>query len=210
MNFYFIDLDGTIEDSRLDMANCVNLVREKFSLPRSNVDEIQKYVTKGMDELYRSCFSEVLSDLEKVRQEYENCYFINSCVYTKCYDGIPEAIKKLSQSGKIIVVTNKPEKISRELLKQLDLIDFITDVMGGDSCSECKPSPLPLQIAARRHGFVTGSHSAYMIGDSLGDVQAAYAFGAKAVWCSWGYLNKLENISADIVLDHPSQLENLA
>jgi phosphoglycolate phosphatase-like HAD superfamily hydrolase len=48
-----------------------------------------------------------------------------------------------------------------------------------------------------------------MIGDSLGDVQTARAFGAKSVWCSWGYLNKLENVSADIVLDHPSQLETL-
>lgn len=210
MNFYFIDLDGTLEDSRLDMANCVNLVRKKLSLVESNVDEIQKYVTKGMDELYRSCFPEKYATLsEKIKQEYENCYLENVCVYTKCYLGIPQALKSLSQKGKIIVVTNKPEKASRKLLESLELAPFITDVMGGDSCPECKPSPLPLQIAAKRHGFESASHKAFMIGDSIGDIKAARAFGAKSVWCSWGYLDTLENETADIILDNPFQLEGL-
>lgn len=217
MNFYFIDLDGTIEDSRLDMSNCVNMIRKKMNLSENNVDEIQKHVTKGMDELYRKCFHDVLSvcdtdsqeykDLfNQIKTDYEDCYLRHVCVHTKCYAGIPQALQTLSRHGKVIVVTNKPEKISRALLKALNLDGFICDVMGGDSCAECKPSPLPLKIAAHRHGFIVGQHGAFMIGDSMGDVQVAQAFGAKSVWCSWGYLDQLKGLSADVVCDHPDQL----
>lgn len=221
MDFYFIDLDGTIEDSRLDMALCVNAVRKMLQLAERDVDWIAKHVTKGMDELYCQCFDDLLSQhqngsaqyksvFEDIKQKYEAHYFDNVCTHTRCYDGIPLALEKLSKSGKIIVVTNKPEKISRQLLKRLNLDQLITDVMGGDSCPQCKPSPLPLQVAAKRHGFSADDHRAFMIGDSKGDVQAAHAFGARAVWCAWGYLEKLDDSSvADVVVTHPCQLEDL-
>lgn len=213
MILYFIDLDGTIEDSKHDMSLCVNLVRKKLSLPEHNINFTEKHVNKGMDELYKNCFADYIeNDLSKyniVKSEYEDCYLKNVCIHTKCYEGIPAALEFLSKKGKIIVITNKPEKISRELLKKLNLSNYITDVMGGDSCEECKPSPLPLQIAAKKLNFNNVTDTAFMIGDSIGDIKTALAFGARSVWCSWGYLNELTTLKADIIVNHPSELTYL-
>ncbi|MES2615056.1 MAG: HAD-IA family hydrolase [Bdellovibrionota bacterium] len=212
MKLYFIDLDGTIEDSKQDMSLCVNLVRKKLFLPEFEIEFVEKFVNKGMDELYKNCFFDYIeknpTNYHVVKNEYEQCYFNNVCVHTKCYEGIPEALKFLSQNGKIVVVTNKPEKISRELLKKLNLSNYISDVMGGDSCAECKPSPLPLQIATEKLAF-HDKENIFMIGDSEGDVKTAQAFGVKSVWCAWGYLKELTNLKADIVLHYPLELKNL-
>jgi len=213
MNIYFIDLDGTIEDSKLDMSLCVNMTRKKLLIPELELSYIEKHVNKGMDELYKNCFHDYLeinpNNYTQVKTEYEDCYFNNVCVHTKYYAGIPNALKELSQKGSVVVVTNKPEKISRELLRKLDLEKFITDVMGGDSCAECKPSPLPLKIAAEKLNFNKVTDSVFMIGDSEGDVKTAHAFGARSVWCSWGYLKELRTLSADIIVNSPLELINL-
>ncbi len=131
------------------------------------------------------------------------------CEHTTCYQGIPEAVRVLSQKGKVIVITNKPEKISRQLLKKLDLLKNITDVMGGDSCSECKPSSLPLQIAAQKLNYNSKLDTAYMIGDSEGDILCAQSFGARSVWCAWGYLKQNPLLTPDIIAHSPHELHNL-
>jgi HAD superfamily hydrolase (TIGR01549 family) len=213
MIIYFIDLDGTIEDSKKDMTLCVNMVRKELLLESLQNNFIEQHVNRGMNELYQNCFSDFIKINEKnfeiVKNKYEECYFNNVCIHTKCYEGIEEALEALSKKGKIVVVTNKPEKISRELLRKLNLIQFITDVMGGDSCAESKPSAMPLEIASKRLNFQKHSDIAYMIGDSLGDIKTAKAFGARSVWCSWGYLSDYSIIKADYIINYPSELATL-
>ncbi len=194
MRFYFFDLDGTLEDSRDDMANAANVVRKKLGLELRDIEILKKYVNKGMHELYLNCFDDYLSHnenfnflYEKVKNIYEKIYLENICIHTKCYDGIENIIKQFSKNDKVFVITNKPELHSRELLKKLELYPFITDVMGGDSCAEMKPSSLPLKIVSERHGFCSSSDKAYMIGDSAGDIKSGKGFGAITIWCAWGY-----------------------
>jgi phosphoglycolate phosphatase len=216
MRFFFFDLDGTLEDSRDDMANAVNAVRERLGLKLREINILKKYVNKGMHELYINCFDDYLShkenfDLlyENVKNSYEQNYLENICIYTKCYDGIENVIKRFSQNDKIFVITNKPELHSRELLKKLGLSSFITDVMGGDSCAEMKPSSLPLKIVSERHGFCSSSDKAYMIGDSAGDIKSGKGFGAITVWCSWGYNPNPGSDSPHITVNLPHDLLTL-
>jgi phosphoglycolate phosphatase len=211
MIIYFIDLDGTIEDSKLDMIEHVQTLRKKLNLKNLQNHDIEPFVNKGMDELYKNCFSDFISLSSEnymiVKHNYEELYYNHPCIKTTCYENIPNALKILSKKGFVIVVTNKPEKISKKLLKELNVMDYITDVMGGDSCSECKPSPLPLEIASKKLNYNPSQDTAFMIGDSLGDIKTAKAFGAKSVWCSWGYLDKLPNNEIpDYILNEPHQL----
>ena len=220
MNFFFSDLDGTLEDSRVDMTNAVIEVRAQLKLPVWDSSKITPNVNRGMAELYRACFSDYLADhttekkssvdkLEQVRELYEAQYLAHVADHTTLYEGMESALRYLASQGKIIVITNKPEFISRALLEKLGVSPYITDVMGGDSCAENKPSPLPLRVAAERHGFNRATDAAFMIGDTLADIRAGKAFGAKTVWCSWGYLDEPGAETPDIRFDHPSKLPHL-
>ncbi|KAB8030987.1 HAD family hydrolase [Fluviispira multicolorata] len=216
MKFYFFDLDGTLEDSRDDMVYSVNIVRELLGLHPRNNDELKKHVNRGMYELYMACFDDYFKqsinfDLsyQKIKTEYEKNYLENICLKSFCYEGVKDVLEELSKNSKIIIVTNKPEKHSRALLKELNISEYIIDVMGGDSCEEMKPSALPLKIAAKRHGFVSDRDSSYMVGDSAGDVEAGKAFGAKTVWCSFGYNKTFGTTKPDYVIKSPLELLTL-
>lgn len=212
MNYFFFDLDGTLEDSSEDMINAVHAVRTMLNLSKKDSNEVKQYINKGMHELYLNCFSDFiiegenyLSLYEAVKNKYEAYYLENICIKTKLYDGILEVLKTLSEQNRIFVVTNKPEKHSRELIARLGIGNYITDVVGGDSCAEMKPSPLPLQYIAEKYQFDFSVNRAFMIGDSAGDIKCGKSFGAVTIWCSWGYnaspSSEVPNLIANIPKD---------
>jgi phosphoglycolate phosphatase len=215
LKFFFIDLDGTLEDSKQDMTQAVSQVRQALHLSPIDVPHIEKNITRGMDELYKNCFGDYLEHhftqrYEEVKRLYEDEYLKNCCIHTACYEGIPDAIEYLSKQGKVIVVTNKPEHISRELLKRLGLMPFIADVMGGDSCEEIKPHPLLLQIMAQKHRYQPEQGDvAYMIGDTATDVLLGQRFGIQTVWCQWGYAKSIEPHMTDFTIQRPAQLKEI-
>src|SRR5690606_15093943 len=99
----------------------------------------------------------------------------------------PEALYALSEMGVVCVYTNKPQALSRRLLLELDLSRFVRFIVGCDTFAESKPARGPMDRIAADSDFDPGRDSAYMIGDSAGDMQAARAFDALGIWCAWGY-----------------------
>lgn len=114
----------------------------------------------------------------------------------------------LSQLGKLACVTNKPEHISRQLLSELGVGELFDTVVGGDSCEHSKPHPVMLATAALRCGLGTDStaaHSSVMIGDTQADVKMGRAYGARTVWCAWGYVDSIQD-AADVDARTPADL----
>lgn len=197
---YFIDLDGTIEDSRRDMTESVIRLRKRFNLPSLDATFIFSSVNKGMEALYLACFPEVFKEnrpdtfvslnqpetLAKLAEYYETDYADHIVDNTTMYKNMPRTLDFLAQTGTLVCFTNKPEWLSDLLLKKLEIRSFFSLIMGGDSCSEMKPSALPMQLAAEKLGYSRSTKS-IMIGDSAGDMKAAKNFGAVSIWAAWGY-----------------------
>ena len=207
-----IDLDGTIEDSRSDMVAAARRVRAAFGLPPRPDSALRPHVNAGMDQLYRACFDDYLAlDPEhyaRVRSAYEADYLANVAVETRLYAGMAGAIAGLAQVGSLACVTNKPEHISRHLLNALGVGELFKTVVGGDSCEHSKPHPIMLRTAAERCGFDPDQINAVMIGDTQADVQLGRAFGARTIWCAWGYVENLAE-PADVTAHSPEQLLRL-
>jgi phosphoglycolate phosphatase-like HAD superfamily hydrolase len=209
-----IDLDGTIEDSRNDMAAVASRVRASFGLPERAHSELCQHVNAGMDQLYRACFDDYLAGdvggarYADVRERYEADYLANVAVETRLYPGMSDALPALARFGALVCVTNKPERISRRLLDVLGVGSCFRSVVGGDSCAEIKPHPLLLETAAMRCGFKAQHRPALMIGDTAGDVQLGRAYGARTLWCAWGYVAQTSE-KADMNAYDPSELPEL-
>ncbi|HET8933389.1 MAG TPA: HAD-IA family hydrolase [Polyangiales bacterium] len=204
-----IDLDGTIEDSRDDMVAAARRVRAALALPPRPDAALRPHVNGGMDHLYRACFDDFLAaDPEhyaRVRSAYEADYLANVAVETRMYPGMGAALAELSQLGELVCVTNKPEHISRHLLEELGVGQLFSTVVGGDSCEHCKPHPIMLVAAAERCGLREGEHRTIMIGDTQADVQLGRAYGARTIWCAWGYVDALQD-RADVEVLTPADL----
>jgi phosphoglycolate phosphatase len=204
-----LDLDGTLEDSRVDMVNAVHRVRAALGLGAWTDDAVRPHVSRGMGHLYRTCFAEYLEAddgprrLTEVRAAYEADYRAHIADTTALYDGIAEALPRLAGLAPLAVVTNKPEALSEALLTALGVRRWFAVVVGGDSCAEEKPSAVPLQHAAQAVG-ATGR--VVLIGDSAGDVRCARAAGAASVWCAWGYHAEPGPDAPDARADAPADL----
>ena len=206
------DLDGTLEDSRRDMVAAVHRLRGRLGLSPRSEKEILPWVNRGMDALYRACFDDYLQAdegrLADVRSRYEADYLENVAVETRLYPGIADALRHLSEIGPLVVVTNKPERISRRLLALLDVGRYFSAVIGGDSCPAVKPDPLLLKEAALHCGFDPANGRSVMIGDSAADIKMGRAFGSATIWCVWGYVSEPDE-KPDFIAPSPEVLPAL-
>jgi phosphoglycolate phosphatase len=207
-----LDLDGTLEDSRTDMTAAVQRVRAALGLASRSDDAIRPWVNRGMDQLYRTCFDDYIngddSRLRAVRERYEADYWANVAHDTRLYPGIADSLAQIAERGRLAVITNKPERISHRLLDVLGVVKHFSAIIGGDTCAKSKPDPIVLSEAAKRCGFVTGRGRAVMIGDTTADVQLGRAFGARTIWCAWGYSTQ-PGEAPDFVAHQPDQLPGL-
>ncbi len=212
MNLIGLDLDGTLEDSRNDMVAAVQRVRGALGLAPRPDHLVRPWVNRGMDQLYRACFDDYLAGddarLDDVRSRYEADYYDHVAHETRLYPGIADCLSRLADLGRLAVITNKPERISRRLLEVLAVDAFFATVVGGDTCASGKPDPLVLSEAGRQCGFDAARDRAVMIGDTAADVALGRAFGAATIWCAWGYLDR-PGQEPDFVAADPADLPDL-
>jgi phosphoglycolate phosphatase len=206
MKLIIFDLDGTIEDSRLDMSLSVNRVRKLYQLPELPIDAVQSLVNKGMDFLYRNCFPELVQqEIPKdLIFKYEMDYGQHIVDHTKIYDGMDDVIKSLSKHHRLFVYTNKPEKLSILLLDKLGLLSYFSRVIGGDSFKESKPSPEPIRQVIKE--LEINPEEIYVLGDTEVDIMTAKNLNAYAIWCKWGYSKNTPSITPDYIAMRPVDL----
>jgi phosphoglycolate phosphatase len=206
MKLIIFDLDGTIEDSRLDMSLSVNRVRKLYQLPELPIDAVQSLVNKGMDFLYRNCFPELVQqEIPKdLIFKYEMDYGQHIVDHTKIYDGMDDVIKSLSKHHSLFVYTNKPEKLSILLLDKLGLLSYFSRVIGGDSFKESKPSPEPIRQVIKE--LEINAEEIYVLGDTEADIMTAKNLNAYAIWCKWGYSKNTPSLTPDYIAMRPVDL----
>jgi phosphoglycolate phosphatase len=103
------------------------------------------------------------------------------------------------------VCTNKPIRLSLELLDALGLTPMFDAVMGGDSLPVRKPDPGHLRGTLAAMG--ADGRRAVMVGDGRNDVAAARAAGMPVVLFSRGYAGgDPRALGADVVIDDFAEL----
>ncbi|MBI5647157.1 MAG: HAD-IA family hydrolase [Ignavibacteriae bacterium] len=181
------DLDGTLADTRNDIAAAVNRTLARADLPALHNDIVLPFVGRGVTHLLRDCFSAAGGDalageaaVPIFREEYDTGLVRE----TVLYPDVRDTLEKLSRYD-MAVVSNKPVSMSRRLLAELGVAQFFPLILGGDSLPEMKPSALPLQHAMREMGAEPGE--TVMIGDSVYDLEAARAANTMAIAALYGF-----------------------
>lgn len=179
------DLDGTLVHSLPDLANAANRMRAGLNLPSLSLEQVQACVGDGARMLVARALPEDLfseAQLTRFLRYYQQSLHHR----TRPYAGIVELLNRLP-SRRLAVVTNKPQAMTRQLLRHLDLERNFKVVIGGDRYAEKKPHPLPLQKALAT--LEAEPCQALMVGDHHTDLRAGRAAGMKTCFCSWGYGN---------------------
>jgi phosphoglycolate phosphatase len=205
------DLDGTLVDSKLDLANSVNATREHFGLAPLDVGVVSSYVGNGAPVLVRRALGAEASE-EQIKQALEfflDHYRRHMLDYTRLYPGVREALDRLKADGvRMCVLTNKPVRISRDILSGLGVGEHFFQVYGGNSFEQKKPDPagvyaLMAEAAAPREETL-------MVGDSAVDVATARNAGVRVCGVTYGFQPEtLDEQPPDFKVDRMEQLADI-
>jgi phosphoglycolate phosphatase len=200
------DLDGTLIDSKEDLALSMNATLEHLGRKRLEAELIYSYVGGGVQLLVKRALAEGATDEEVERGmayflEYYRAHMLD---HTVPYPGVREALDNLA-GRELAVLTNKPVNFSRAILSGLGLIEQFRYVYGGNSFEKKKPDPVGLNTLLRE--LAVGPREAMMVGDSDVDVQTARNAGTWACGVTYGLGSaKLPASNPDLLIDSLEEL----
>jgi phosphoglycolate phosphatase len=171
------DLDGTLVDSRLDLAAAVNATRERLGLPSLAVETVTAMVGEGARTLLRRALPASIDGeaFDAALALFLDLYFDRCLDATRAYPGIDDLLAALAPRYPLAVLTNKPERHSRRILDGIGLAGHFQMLIGGDTL---------LHIALQ---WSTTPAKLLLVGDSDIDLQTARAAGTPLVLVSWGF-----------------------
>ncbi len=195
------DLDGTLVDSKQDLALSVNAMRCELGLAPLPLDLVASYVGHGVAVLVRRALGDLATEknIEKGIAFFLNYYRDHMLDHTAPYPGVPEALERL-RPHKLAVLTNKPVNFSREMLTRLGFAPYFTYVYGGNSFPLKKPDPMGLNKLMA--DLEIPATQTLMVGDSDTDVLTGRNAGVWTCGVSYGFgAHTLKDAPPDIVLD---------
>jgi len=184
------DLDGTLLDTAPDMVGALSALRAEEGLEPVPFAMARPQVSHGAAALVGLGFPHV-PEWEPLRLRFLELYRERLVVQTQPFDGVPEVLAALEQSGTAWgVVTNKPAWLTAPLMDALDLTRRAAVIVSGDTVAERKPHPLPLLHAAQ--ALDLPARECLYVGDAERDVQAAVAAGMPVLVALFGYIGAEE------------------
>ena len=208
---FLFDLDGTLIDSKEDIARAVNAVMIRMGQQVLPTDTVIRFVGDGIETLIRRVLRDgfgVEPDIDRVAagmklllEEYGN-HLIES---THLYPGVDETLAALHRA-KLGLVTNKPEQLARRILAAFGLADRFQVVLGGDSLPRRKPDPAPILEAMARCRALPSE--TVMVGDSGIDIVAGKTAGVATCGIAGGFRSReeLQAAGSDVIIDQIPEL----
>lgn len=181
------DLDGTLIDSKRDLADSVNAMRAWMGFPPIPDDHVYSYVGDGAPMLVRRALPGLgEEELARALRYFLDYYREHMLDATTLYPGVREALDRLHDARvPLAVLTNKPVRFSERLVEGLRLSDHFFRVYGGNSFEEKKPHPIGLEKLLAESG--AARQRTMMVGDSAVDVRTARNAGVQACGVAWGF-----------------------
>ena len=188
MDLLVFDLDGTLIDSKLDLALAVNATRAHMGMSPLDVAKVCTYVGNGAPVLIRRALGEQASqaEVDEALEFFLEYYRAHPLDHTRLYEGVKESIERLDAAGKrLAVLTNKPLAISQEIVDGLGIGRCFFRMYGGNSFAFKKPHPIGIEILMAEAGV--DRSATLMVGDSSVDIQTARNAGVRSCGVSYGF-----------------------
>jgi phosphoglycolate phosphatase len=186
LSLVVFDLDGTLVDSREDLAAAANATLHASGLAPLEVDAVAAMVGEGVRTLLDRAFAArgAVPPPEAVERFLE-VYDRRLIERTRPYAGVRETLAALEGRVAMAVLTNKPTAPARQILEGLGLAPVFAAVVGGDGPFPRKPAPDGLLGLARQAAVPPAA--VLMVGDSWIDAETALNAGTRFCLARYGF-----------------------
>lgn len=201
------DLDGTLIDSRLDLVNAVNYMRQSMNLEPLDGERVVRMIGNGINSLVRRAVADADVDFDTALQRMKRFYADNLLESTRLYPGVAAGLAELKQKGlTLAVVTNKNGDVTRKILEALNVEQYFSAIIGGDGEYPLKPAPDALLALQKR--FNVPVSGCWMIGDHYTDMEAGRLAGFRRIFLSYGF-GETRDETPDYTVDKFSEIANV-
>ena len=200
------DLDGTLIDSKLDLALSVNAALTELRRKPLPHEQIYGYVGQGALRLLEQALGDGADpkEVEHGHEFFQTYYRAHMLDHTVAYPGVREGLAAL-ENRPMAVLTNKPTRFSQEILAGLGLAKCFRAIHGGNSFEKKKPDPVGMLAIASELGF--SPEQLMLVGDSDIDVQTARNAGSWVCGVTYGFGSAgLVRFPPDLLLDSLTEL----
>ena len=208
------DLDGTLVDSRRDLAESANALLAESGADPLPEEAVARMVGHGAPVLVARAFA--ASGVEPPAGAVERflaLYDGRLLRHTRPYPRMDEVLETLAARVPLAVLTNKPLAATRSILAGLNLARHFADeaILGGDGPFPRKPDPSGLRYLLSRVAVTPAD--ALLVGDSMVDWRTAR--NASTAICLARYGFGFDGVAAaelgpdDRAIDTPADLLEL-
>ncbi|MDZ7292550.1 MAG: HAD-IA family hydrolase [candidate division KSB1 bacterium] len=209
VDLLIFDLDGTLADTRRDLANAVNHALQKIGKNEITLETITGYVGDGMRKLLERALGETSdADFEMARQHFQHFYAEHLADYSHLYPGVREVLKYFANKKKA-VLSNKPQEFTEVLLQRLEIRHHFELVVGGQANLQLKPDPeAAIHILKSLH---VSPKRSVIIGDGENDIRTGKAAGIMTCAVTYGFRTEqeLSALEPDFVVNNLAELKLL-
>lgn len=204
------DLDGTLIDSKRDLAAAVNRLLLECGAPALAEALVGRLIGDGAATLVARAFAAARVEpppdaLSRFLAAYEACLLD----HTRPYAGVAPLLEALGRRYPLALLTNKPARSTLRILEGLELARFFdpTRIVCGDGPFPRKPAPASLLSLAS--AVDAEPRDVILVGDSFVDLRTARAAGARSCIASYGFgfeTFPMDELAGLWVIDSPGQL----
>ena len=199
------DLDGTLVDSKYDLTDAVNFTRKQYGFNPLSVDKVASYLGSGITALVKSVLSELKTEnFDEAVKIFKDNYVEHLTDKTLPYKEVKGMLSNIPQQK--VLLSNKDEKFSKQILDTLGLSQFFTEIYGGDSFKEKKPSPLPIYEIMKQ--FSLNKEDIVMVGDGANDIMVGKNAGIRTLGVLYGYSSQeqLNTLAPNYIAQTPKDI----
>jgi phosphoglycolate phosphatase len=206
IDLIIFDLDGTIAETRQDIADAANYMLGRLNLPHKPEEVITSYVGNGIKKLIERCLPDASSKVrEKAFDHFVEYYGNHLTDNTYLYPGMIDFLEKAS-TKKMAVLSNKAEDFTKKIIQDLGVEKYFAIVMGSNQQFPKKPEPDSIDHIVKT--LECTKRKTIIIGDTKNDIIAGQAAGIYTCAVSYGFRNKerLQKYNSDFMIDSIDEL----
>jgi len=206
------DLDGTLLNSLIDIADAVNFVLDQHNFDTYEFDAYKNFIGNGIEVLARKALPQNLKEEEfqVLFSEIKASYQIRQNTKTAAYEGIISMLEEAQARGfKLAVLSNKPhEFVPPTIERYFKNIDFNYS-FGSREGIEKKPKPDA--VLELLNLMSLKAEECFFVGDTSTDIMTANNAKMDSIGVLWGFRDRkeLEGANATYIIGHPKEILDL-
>ncbi|MES2836968.1 MAG: HAD family hydrolase [Bacteroidota bacterium] len=202
------DLDGTLIDSKLEVLSTYKKVISEIA-PSQKFDETNIDYGANLNSVLSSIYKNETEKIAQAKQLFVSSYDNSNYDDALLYSGVIDVLTYLkSKNYNLFIATNKRNTPTIKLLETKKLTRFFTGIIGneiepGVSINKTKM----IELLKAKHLFTSG----FMIGDTIGDIEAGINNNLDTIAVLYGYgtLAELANLKPNYIINSITELTTI-